>query len=57
MINMSNYKRYHILDNDFPNRSCWIIADNDNNALSKGSSELKTCNIRIVAVKKIDYIL
>jgi len=40
--------KYLIIDNNFQNRNTVIEAENINDALSKGSSILKTCNIRAI---------
>lgn len=42
--------KYKILDNDFPIRQTEVIAEGQKEALSIGSSRLKTCNIRIVNI-------
>ena len=46
-------KKYRIIDNDFPIRNIIVIAENKNNALSIGASELKTCNIRAIELKEV----
>ena len=44
--------KYLVLDNDFPNRKTFVIAQNESEAMDKGASELKTCNIRIYIQKE-----